>query len=176
MVFECMKLSNDNFIDIYKRQDSDILKFYQNLSLNEKSVDQMLARPAYDHTKTLAEIMRNDMAKYGLSDAQEKNLELLAEGHRAVIGGQQAGLFMSPAYIIDKIISIIIVTKDMKEKYGYDAVPVFWVAGEDHDYEEINHTFVYDDMHRKKRKISYKPNLKVNMSVGFYEYDKQAMK
>lgn len=176
MEIECMKFSNDNFIDKFNRQEKDILKFYQNLSLNEKSVDQMLARPAYDHTKTLAEIMRNDMAKYGLSDAQEKNLELLAEGHRAVIGGQQAGLFMSPAYIIHKIISIIIVTKDMKEKYGYDAVPVFWVAGEDHDYEEINHTFVYDDMHRKKRKISYKPNLKVNMSVGFYEYDKQAMK
>ena len=176
MEIECMKFSKDNFIDKFNRQEEDVLKFYQNLSLNEKSIDQVLARPAHDHTKELAEIIKDDMEKYGLSDAQEKNLELLADGHRVVIGGQQAGLFMSPAYIIHKIMSIIIVTKDMKEKYDYDAVPVFWVAGEDHDYEEINHTFVYDDMHRKKKKISYKPNLKVNMSVGFYEYDKQAMK
>ena len=63
MEIECMKFSNDNFIDKFNRQEKDILKFYQNLSLNEKSVDQMLARPADDHTKTLAEIMRNDMAK-----------------------------------------------------------------------------------------------------------------
>ena len=59
MEIECMKFSNDNFIDKFNRQEKDILKFYQNLSLNEKSVNQMLARPAHDHTKTLAEIMRD---------------------------------------------------------------------------------------------------------------------
>lgn len=176
MEIECMKFSNDNFIDKFNQQEEDVLEFYQNLSLNEKSIDQVLARPAHDHTKGLADIIRNDMERFGLSKKQEENLELLADGHRAVIGGQQAGLFMSPSYIIHKIMSIIIVARDMKEKYDYDAVPVFWVAGEDHDYEEINHTFVYDDMHRKRKKISYKPNLQINMSVGFYEYDKQAMK
>lgn len=176
MEIECMKFSKDGYIDKFNQQQEDVLKFYQNLSLNENSIKQVLARPAHDHTEKLAEIIKADMKKIGLSDAQEKNLQLLADGHRAVIGGQQAGLFMSPAYIVHKIMSLIIVTKDMKDKYDYDAVPVFWVAGEDHDYEEINHTFVYDDMHRKKKKISYKPNLKVNMSVGFYEYDKQAMK
>ncbi|WP_052256699.1 bacillithiol biosynthesis cysteine-adding enzyme BshC [Salinicoccus sp. YB14-2] len=176
MEIECMKFSKDKFIDKFNQQEEDVLKFYQNLSLNEKSISQVLERPVHDHTKALAEIIKNDMQIYGLSDAQKRNLELLSDGNRVVIGGQQAGLFMSPSYIIHKIMSIVIVTKDMKEKYDYDAVPVFWVAGEDHDYEEINHTFVYDDMHRKKKKISYKPNLKVNMSVGFYEYDKQAMK
>lgn len=176
MEIECMKFSKDAFIDRFNQQDENILKFYQNLSFNETGIDRVLGRPVHDHTKELAEIIKNDMKRYGLSGEQEKSLELLADGNRVVIGGQQAGLFMSPSYIIHKIMSIIIVTKDMKEKYDYDAVPVFWVAGEDHDYEEINHTFVYDDMHRRKKKISYKPNLKVNMSVGFYEYDKQAMR
>src|SRR5699024_237449 len=46
----------------------------------------------------------------------------------------------------------------------------------DHDFEEVNHTHIYDGDHRRKRKISYKPNLSVPMSLGFYKYDKAEMK
>ncbi len=176
MEIECMNFSKDDFIDKFNQQEEDILKYYQNLSLNEESVNEVIRRPAHDHTAALADIIRRDMEKFGISDAQERNLERLAAGRRVVIGGQQAGLFMSPAYIIHKIMSIIIVARDIKEKYDHDAVPVFWIAGEDHDYEEINHTFVYDSMYRKRRKVTYKPNLRINMSIGFYEYDKKAMK
>lgn len=176
MEIECMNFSKDDFIDKFNQQEENILKYYQNLSFNEKSVEEVLSRPVHPHTGALADIIRNDMEKFGLSEAQEENLKRLADGRRVITGGQQAGLFMSPAYIIHKIMSIIIVTRDMKEKYDYEAVPVFWVAGEDHDYEEINHTFVYDSMYRKRRKITYKPNLRINMSIGFYEYDKKVMK
>ena len=92
-----------------------------------------------------------------------------------MIAGQQAGLFMSPSYIIHKIISILVVTKEIKEKHDYDAVPVFWIAGEDHDFDEVNHTHVYDAYYKRRVKVSYKPNLSVPMSVGFYQYDKKAM-
>lgn len=176
MEIECMNFSQDDFIDKFNQQEEDILKYYQNLSFNEKSVEEVIGRPAHGHTGALADLMRDDMERFGISESQERNLKLLAEGRRVVIGGQQAGLFMSPAYIIHKIMSVIIVAKDVKEKYDYDAVPVFWIAGEDHDYEEINHTFVYDSMHRKRRKVTYKPNLRINMSIGFYEYDKKVMK
>ena len=52
MEIECMKFSNDNFIDKFNRQEKDILKFYQNLSLNEKSVNQMLATCPRSHENT----------------------------------------------------------------------------------------------------------------------------
>src|SRR5699024_71207 len=65
---------------------------------------------------------------------------------------------------------------EIKEDHGYDAVPVFWIAGEDHDFEEVNHTHIYDHDHRRRQKISYKPNLTVPMSLGFYKYDKTEMK
>lgn len=150
-------------------------QFYGGLSYDEESLKTVLGRPAHDHTRALGEIIEKDMSQYKMTEAQHNNLELLKNGHRAVIAGQQAGLFMSPSYIIHKIISILVVTKEIKEKHDYDAVPVFWIAGEDHDFDEVNHTHVYDAYYKRRVKVSYKPNLSVPMSVGFYQYDKKAM-
>lgn len=150
-------------------------QFYGGLSYDAESIKNVLARPTHTHTEKLADIIESDMSKYGLTDKQKHHIELLKQGNKVVIAGQQAGLFMSPSYIIHKIISILIVVKELKEIYDYDAVPVFWIAGEDHDFEEVNHTHVYDTYYRRRVKVSYKPNLSVPMSVGFYNYDKKAM-
>lgn len=154
---------------------TDNKQFYGGLSYDEESIKEVLQRPVHSHTAQLGSIIETDMSQYGLSEAQQHNIELLKKGHKVVIAGQQAGLFMSPSYIIHKIVSILVVVKELKEKHGYDAVPVFWVAGEDHDYEEVNHTHLYDTYHRRRVKVNYKPNLTVPMSIGFYNYDKKAM-
>ncbi|WP_256440497.1 bacillithiol biosynthesis BshC [Jeotgalicoccus sp. WY2] len=151
---------------------TDIKQFYGGLSYDEKSIKEVLQRPVHGHTAKLGSIIEADMSQYGISQEQQHNIELLKKGHKVVIAGQQAGLFMSPSYIIHKIISILVVV-EMKENHGYDAVPVFWIAGEDHDFEEVNHTHLYDTYHRRRIKVSYKPNLTVPMSVGFYNYDKK---
>ena len=70
----------------------------------------MFERPVSTY-KELTEIMKNDMAKYGLSDRQEENLTKLSNGQKVVIAWTTSGLFMSPSYIIHKIISILVVTK-----------------------------------------------------------------
>lgn len=156
--------------------NKDNKQFYSGLSYNKNDIETIFDRPNHAHTEALADLIEADMENYGLSDAQKENLERLREGKKVVIGGQQAGLFMSPSYIIHKIISLLIVTNELNTVHNKEAVPVFWVAGEDHDFEEVNHTFVYDSYYRRRVKVSYKPNLSVPMSVGFYEYDKDAMK
>lgn len=156
--------------------NKDEKQFYGGLSYDKNDIDNIFDRPNHAHTEALADLIEADMAQYGLSDEQRENLKRLKEGSKVVIGGQQAGLFMSPSYIIHKIISLLIVTNELKTVHNKEAVPVFWVAGEDHDFEEVNHTFVYDSYYRRRVKVSYKPNLSVPMSVGFYEYDKDAMK
>ncbi|CAD2078233.1 putative cysteine ligase BshC [Jeotgalicoccus coquinae] len=154
---------------------TDNKQFYGGLSYDDAGVKEVLQRPVHNHTAELGSIIEADMAQYGLTDAQKRNIELLKKGHKVVIAGQQAGLFMSPSYIIHKIVSILVVAKEFKDNYDYDAVPVFWVAGEDHDFEEVNHTHLYDTYHRRRVKVNYKPNLTVPMSIGFYNYDKKAM-
>jgi len=176
MEIECKDFQQDRFTQRFNEGDESLLKYYQDLSYDKESIDSVLGRPVHKHTEELAGIIQSEMSPYGLSRSQEDNIERLKKGQRVVIGGQQAGLFMSPAYIIHKIVTLLVLVAEIKEDHGYDAVPVFWIAGEDHDFEEVNHTYIYDSDHRRKRKISYKPNLTVPMSLGFYKYDKTEMK
>lgn len=49
-------------------------------------------------------------------------------------------LFTGPLYFLYKIISTINLTKELKSKYpSYNFVPIYWMATEDHDFEEINY-------------------------------------
>ncbi len=176
MEIECIDFQQDRFTQRFNRKDKSLYEYYQNLSYDKESIETVLGRPVHEHTEKLADIIEEEMSTFGLSEPQRANINRLRQGSRAVIGGQQAGLFMSPAYIMHKIVTLLVLVDEIKEDHGYEAVPVFWIAGEDHDFEEVNHTHIYDRNHRRKRKISYKPNLKVPMSLGFYKYDKAEMK
>jgi bacillithiol biosynthesis cysteine-adding enzyme BshC len=59
-----------------------------------------------------------------------------------VTTGHQLNLMGGPLYFLYKIISVINLAKVLKEKYPkHSFVPVFWMATEDHDFEEINHFY-----------------------------------
>ncbi|MEJ7517695.1 bacillithiol biosynthesis BshC, partial [Staphylococcus pasteuri] len=75
---------------------------------------------------------------------QQTHLTALSEGAKVVIGGQQAGLFGGPLYTFHKILSIVNLSRELTETYQQTVVPVFWIAGEDHDFEEVNHTYAYN--------------------------------
>jgi uncharacterized protein YllA (UPF0747 family) len=71
------------------------------------------------------------------------SIKKLGAGAVAVITGQQPGLFTGPNYTILKALTVIKLAKALDAK-GVPAVPVFWVAAEDHDYQEIESTTVLD--------------------------------
>ncbi len=70
-------------------------------------------------------------------------LDRLAKpGTVAVMTGQQVGLFSGPAYTIYKALHAIRLAEWLSEN-GVPAVPIFWLATEDHDFAEVNHAFVF---------------------------------
>ncbi|HXG66406.1 MAG TPA: bacillithiol biosynthesis cysteine-adding enzyme BshC [Blastocatellia bacterium] len=75
----------------------------------------------------------------GSSELTFKHIDMLRRpGSVAIVTGQQAGLFTGPLYTIHKALTVIKLAACLREQ-GVDAVPVFWIASEDHDYDEVNH-------------------------------------
>jgi bacillithiol biosynthesis cysteine-adding enzyme BshC len=60
-----------------------------------------------------------------------------------VATGQQVGLFSGPAYSIYKALTAVRLARELSSS-GLEAVPVFWLASEDHDFAEVNHCWVFD--------------------------------
>lgn len=59
--------------------------------------------------------------------------------------GHQLNIFTGPLYFIYKIVTAINLARELKQKFpDYNFVPVYWMATEDHDFEEINHVKVED--------------------------------
>ncbi|MEO7142836.1 MAG: bacillithiol biosynthesis cysteine-adding enzyme BshC [Bryobacteraceae bacterium] len=76
------------------------------------------------------------------------SLELLAKpGTVAVVTGQQVGLFSGPAYTIYKALTAARLARELTAR-GTPAVPVFWLATEDHDFAEVGKVWIFDGAHQ----------------------------
>lgn len=83
-------------------------------------------------------ILGRQNAALGAGAETSSNLERLANGAVAVVSGQQVGLFGGPAYSVYKALMAIQIAEELT-RGGIEAVPVFWMATEDHDLEEVRH-------------------------------------
>ncbi len=71
------------------------------------------------------------------------SLEILAKpGTVAIVTGQQVGLFSGPAYTVYKALTAIRISRELNSR-GITAVPVFWLATEDHDLAEVDHAWAF---------------------------------
>lgn len=80
----------------------------------------------------------------------ESLARLAAPDTVAVVTGQQVGLFSGPAYTIYKLLHAVRLAAWLSEN-GIPAVPVFWLATEDHDFAEVNHAWVFDHENRPRK-------------------------
>jgi bacillithiol synthase len=89
--------------------------------------------------RSVADVLREQNRRFGAGADTEKNIDRLAAGAVAIVTGQQAGLFSGPAYTLYKAVSAVDAAARLTRR-GTEAVPVFWLATEDHDLAEINHS------------------------------------
>ncbi|RFU60319.1 bacillithiol biosynthesis cysteine-adding enzyme BshC [Bacillus sp. V59.32b] len=103
----------------------------------------------------LADYIQNYMSRFNPGPEVLKNMEdLRKQDSVVVIGGQQAGLLSGPLYTIHKVISIIKLAEKQEKALGKRVIPIFWIAGEDHDLAEVNHVYT---MQGKKTYPLYHP-------------------
>jgi bacillithiol synthase len=75
----------------------------------------------------------------GSAVAAAKLERILAGDGYFVTTGQQPGLFLGPLYTTHKLLSAVSVAASLEERLGRPVAPLFWVASDDHDWEEANH-------------------------------------
>lgn len=103
----------------------------------EQSENKRVARPQ------LTAVLKQYNKRYNNSSAVMKAIERLHDRHAlVVIGGQQGGLFTGPLLVMYKAISLIRMAQEAESKLARPVIPVFWIAGEDHDFDEVDHTYV----------------------------------
>ena len=85
----------------------------------------------------IAAILERQNRSWGASGSTIENIERLRSGACAIVTGQQVGLFGGPVFSIYKALSAVKLAQEAR-KLGIDAVPIFWLATEDHDFEEVN--------------------------------------
>ena len=94
-----------------------------------------------DHRRRLvAELARQNA---GADASTLESLDRLASaGTVAVTTGQQVGLLGGPVFTLYKALTAVRCAEDLTRR-GVPAVPVFWMATEDHDLEEVNHAWAF---------------------------------
>jgi len=87
----------------------------------------------------VSEILKAQYQSQKISKQTEQNIHALAsEKTIAVLTGQQLGILGGPLYTIYKSITAIKLCNHLKENYeGFNFVPIFWLEGDDHDYDEV---------------------------------------
>lgn len=89
--------------------------------------------------EVLSAVLSDQMSQLTLSDSQQQNISLINKTSTyTVTTGHQLNLFTGPLYFLYKIISTINLANQLKVAYPKcDFIPVYWMATEDHDFEEI---------------------------------------
>ncbi|WP_173916569.1 bacillithiol biosynthesis cysteine-adding enzyme BshC [Halobacillus sp. Marseille-Q1614] len=115
--------------------------------------------------KELVDVLTEENDRWGASEQTFHNIKKLGDRETtAVVAGQQAGLLTGPLYTVNKIISVLQLAKKKEKQLGVSVVPIFWIAGEDHDFAEINHIYQEKDGQPKKYQVNTQLNEKLSVS------------
>ncbi|NJB70530.1 bacillithiol biosynthesis cysteine-adding enzyme BshC [Saonia flava] len=147
----------------YINKDERLKPFYNRFPSLENFKGQIKEKESSFSTTSRKILYKSLTVQYQgvkTSESTATHISLLKENNTfTVVTGHQLNLFTGPLYFLFKIISTINLTKELQEAYPkYNFVPIYWMATEDHDYDEINY------FNFKGKKLQW--NKKVSGAVG----------
>ena len=135
------------FLD-YISQNKNLHPFYHRFPLPEHFGDQVSEKKASfprHHRDVLVAALKEQYAHLKAPAAVSDNITALGDTNTfTVTTGHQLNIFTGPLYFLYKIVTVINACKELAAQYpDYRFVPVYWMASEDHDYEEIKYFRLY---------------------------------
>jgi len=131
-------------ISDYLSEKESLASFYGEFPKLENFGKQIKLKEKYfseTQRKELVKQLRNQYKTVETSEATQNNIaSLLKENTFTITTGHQLNLFTGPLYFLYKIFSVINLTEQLSKQYPKNNfVPIYWMATEDHDFEEINY-------------------------------------
>ena len=172
MDIDCLPFKNtgyfSKFICDYLDQKEGFKPFYNRFPTVENFKGQIREKATGfpdANRVVLNSALLNQYKGFQVSESTQANIEQLKETNTfTIVTGHQLNLFTGPLYFLYKIISTINLTRELKEQYPkYNFVPVYWMATEDHDFDEINY------FNFKGKKVRW--NREASGAVGHLETD-----
>ena len=152
-------------------ESKDLSNYYPNKSIDTKEFCREVLDNFRVNREDLCDALVRENISYDVGKGTLKNIEKLRSNDCvAVLTGQQAGLFSGPVYTIYKALSAIKFAEKLRSE-GINAVPIFWVATEDHDFDEVRKTVGLDKNSKIFRAENNPEGLVENAPVGFIKSD-----
>jgi len=148
MPTDCIPFRETNYFSSlicdYLDETDDLKPFYNRFPNLENFKDQITEKQASFSSETrqiLVTSLQNQYKSIAISEITRSHINSLNDANTFTITtGHQLNLFTGPLYFFYKIISTINLCKQLKVKYPHqNFVPIYWMATEDHDFEEINY-------------------------------------
>jgi bacillithiol biosynthesis cysteine-adding enzyme BshC len=129
------------FVD-YIGEFGNVQQFYGGNFRDEshwKSLLKRVSQRSLDRS-SIVQILGDQNRNFHCGVRTLANIDLLLNDNTvAIVTGQQVGLFTGPLYTILKTLTTLKLVETLTQRYpDYNFVPVFWLEGEDHDFEEVN--------------------------------------
>jgi bacillithiol biosynthesis cysteine-adding enzyme BshC len=141
---------NQNLFLDYLYEFNNVKEFYHHNFRDKEKYIQLFKRISdskKDKNLGLSKIIKEQYAGFHNTSAKTlRNIQSL-ENHKtiAVVTGQQLGILGGPLYTLYKIITAIKLSNQLSDRYDeYNFVPVFWLEGDDHDFNEVRSINVLD--------------------------------
>ncbi|EZH67144.1 hypothetical protein DH09_04210 [Bacillaceae bacterium JMAK1] len=175
MTIERYSMNLDKWLSGYASGDDEIQCLFDYRPIGH-STERFEELKSYQLTHDdLRHALSDYHQQFEYNDMQLAQIEKLKDPNTTVVvGGQQAGLFTGPIYTIAKALTIIQKAKMEEERLQTPVIPVFWIAGEDHDVDEVNHVYVHSANGSVKR-VKYSGETKVGAPVTHQPLDREAM-
>jgi bacillithiol biosynthesis cysteine-adding enzyme BshC len=141
---------NHNLFLDYLYEFENVKKFYKTDFRNKEEYLKIFKKVSDSHVEfrdQLSSILNDQYRNFNPSAKTQKNISALKDKKTlAVVTGQQLGIIGGPLYTFYKIMSAIRLSSFLSERYDdYQFVPVFWLEGDDHDFNEVRELHLIND-------------------------------
>jgi bacillithiol biosynthesis cysteine-adding enzyme BshC len=109
----------------------------------KQTIDRV-TRASRDRATVVAALTSQQTRRSAPTEAMDASSRLALRSSVAIVTGQQAGVFGGPLYTLFKAVTAIQLARQVRAAHGVEAVPVFWVDTEDHDWEEVRAARILD--------------------------------